>query len=321
MPRVQSLIASDASRSTVIQATAQPALKVSPMELKSEIILTPPRNSATVVLLRDAPAGLEVFLVKRHGLSDVLGGAYVFPGGKLDDSDAQLDEHLHLDLASGSLHGALGEPDLPEAMARGLFVAALRESFEECGVLLASNVSARVTTQAMALMQQGMAFNQILAELTLRLSTSALLPWSRWITPKMASVSSKRFDTRFFVAALPDAQIAHHDDHEATESVWLTPRTALQQYWDRGIELAPPQIMSLAHLSRHSTVDSVLREAKSKLPALVCPEPFDWDGERVLCYPGDERHSVTARALPGPSRLIYRNKRFEPEGGFEALFA
>jgi len=291
------------------------------MELKSEIILTPPRNSATVVLLRDAPAGLEVFLVKRHGLSDVLGGAYVFPGGKLDDSDAQLDEHLHLDLASGSLHGALGEPDLPEAMARGLFVAALRESFEECGVLLASNVSARVTTQAMALMQQGLAFNQILAELSLRLSTSALLPWSRWITPKMASVSSKRFDTRFFVAALPDAQIAHHDDHEATESVWLTPRTALQQYWDRGIELAPPQIMSLAHLSRHSTVDSVLREAKSKLPALVCPEPFDWDGERVLCYPGDERHSVTARALPGPSRLIYRNKRFEPEGGFEALFA
>lgn len=320
MPRVQSLIALNASRSTVIQATALPALKVSPMELKSEIILTPPRNSATVVLLRDAPAGLEVFLVKRHGLSDVLGGAYVFPGGKLDDIDAQLNEH-HLDLASDSLHGALGEPDLPEAMARGLFVAALRESFEECGVLMASNVSAQVTAQAMALMQQGMAFNQILAELSLRLNTSALLPWSRWITPKMASVSSKRFDTRFFVAALPDAQIARHDDHEATESVWLTPRIALQQYWDRSIELAPPQIMSLAHLSRHSSVSSVLNEAKSRLPPLICPEPFDREGERVLCYPGDERHSVTARALPGPSRLVYRNKRFEPEGGFEALFA
>ena len=291
------------------------------MELKSELILTPPRNSATVVLLRDAPQGLEVFLVKRHGLSDVLGGAYVFPGGKVDDSDAQLDEQLHLDMASGVLHRALGEPDLPENLARGLFVAALRESFEECGVLFAGNANAQSTAEAMALMQQGMAFNQTLAELSLRLSTSLLLPWSRWITPKMASVSSKRFDTRFFVAALPEAQVARHDDHEATASAWLPPRTALQQYWDRGIELAPPQIMSLAHLARHPTVASVLNEAKTKLPALICPEPFDREGERVLCYPGDERHSVATRALPGPSRLIYRNNRFEPEGGFEGLFA
>ena len=290
------------------------------MELKSEIILTPPRSSSTVVLLRDAPQGLEVFLVKRHGLSDVLGGAYVFPGGKLDDSDAQLDEHLHLDLTSASLHMALGEPDLPHAMARGLFVAALRESFEECGVLLAGDVSAQVTAKAMALMQQGVAFNQILADLSLRLSTSALMPWSRWITPKMASVSSKRFDTRFFVAALPQEQVARHDDHEATESVWLTPRAALQQYWDRGIELAPPQIMSLSHLSRHGNVASVLAVAQSRTPPLICPEPHDHDGERVLCYPGDARHSVATRALPGPSRLIYRNKRFEPEGGFDALF-
>ena len=289
------------------------------MELPSDIILTSPRNASTVVLTRDAPQGLEIFLVKRHGLSDVLGGAHVFPGGKLDDSDVQLDAHQYLDLDDGSLHLALGEPDLPHAMARGLYVAALRESFEECGVLLAANVSAQVTEKAMTLMQQGVAFNQILADLSLRLSTSALMPWSRWITPKLVSVSSKRFDTRFFVASLPPEQVAQHDNHEATESVWLTPRAALQQYWDGGIELAPPQIMSLSHLSRYANVASVLAAARTQMPPLICPEPFERDGERVLCYPGDTQHSVAARAMPGPSRLTYRNRRFEPEGGFNAL--
>jgi 8-oxo-dGTP pyrophosphatase MutT (NUDIX family) len=290
------------------------------MELRSEVILTPPRDASTVVLLRDAPQGLEVFLVQRHGLSDVLGGAYVFPGGKLDESDSQLGEESHLDQTSNALHTALGESETAPAQARGLFVAALREAFEESGVLFADNADPAMTRDAMQMMRDGVPFNQILAQLQLRLNTSMLAPWSRWITPKMASVSTKRFDTRFFVAAIPEAQVARHDDFETTESVWLSPRAALEQYWARDIELAPPQIMSLSHLARHKTVDTVLAEARSKTPPLICPEPHDHNGERVLCYPGDERHSIAARALPGPTRLIYRNRRFEPASGFEALF-
>ena len=290
------------------------------MELRSDLILTPPRDAATVVLLRDAPQGLEVFLVKRHGLSDVLGGAYVFPGGKLDDSDAQLAEQAHLDQSSDAMHAALGEPEATPAQAKGLYVAALREAFEESGVLFADHADAVKTQEAMRLMREGMPFNQILTALSLRLSTRVLAPWSRWITPKMASVSTKRFDTRFFVAAIPHAQVARHDDFETTESVWLSPRAALEQYWARGIELAPPQIMSLAHLARHNTVETVMSEARTQTPPLVCPEPHDAHGERVLCYPGDARHSVVQRALPGPTRLIYRNRRFEPTDGFEALF-
>jgi 8-oxo-dGTP pyrophosphatase MutT (NUDIX family) len=290
------------------------------MELRSEVILTPPRDASTVVLLRDAPQGLEVFLVQRHGLSDVLGGAYVFPGGKLDESDSQLGEESHLDQTGNALHTALGESETAPAQARGLFVAALREAFEESGVLFADNADPAMTRDAMQMMRDGVPFNQILAQLQLRLNTSMLAPWSRWITPKMASVSTKRFDTRFFVAAIPEAQVARHDDFETTESVWLSPRAALEQYWARDIELAPPQIMSLSHLARHKTVDTVLAEARSKTPPLICPEPHDHNGERVLCYPGDERHSIAARALPGPTRLIYRNRRFEPASGFEALF-
>ena len=288
------------------------------MELNSEIPTAPPRNASTVVLLRDSSDGLEVFLVKRHGLSDVLGGAYVFPGGKLDVADCKLDPVVHLDQEPAHLHAALGEPQTDVCTATGLYVAALREAFEESRVLFSHD---RASAQAALLQDKAKPFNQMLAELQVRLQTRNVLPWSRWITPRMPSVTNKRFDTRFFVAAVPHAQEATHDDHEATESVWLAPRTALQQYWDRKIELAPPQIMSLAHLARHASVDSVIQAARARLPPLVLPEAFDEDGTRVLCYPGDPAHSVRQQALPGRTRLMYRNKRFEPVGGFEALFA
>jgi len=288
------------------------------MELNSEVVTTPPRAAATVVMLRDAPDGLEVFLLKRHGNSDVLGGAYVFPGGKVDPDDADLAGHL--DQPVSELHTALGEPDLDLPTASSFYVAALREAFEESGVLFATEANATQLQQAAGLLRQGLAFDAMLAQLALQLDTRSVLPWSRWITPRMPSVGSKRFDTRFFVAAVPAQQTARHDDYEATASVWLAPRLALQQYWDGQIALAPPQIMSLAHLARHGTVNSVLAEARRRPPPVILPEPFDDNGTRVICYPGDERHPVSERALPGPTRLHFRNQRFEPHGGFEGLF-
>ncbi len=290
------------------------------MELNHQEITTPVRDAATVVMLRDAPSGMEVFLLKRHGLSDVLGGAYVFPGGKVDASDAQLDLASHLDQSPQALHAALNEPELAHLSAAGLYVAALREAFEESGVLFAHDATVASTANAAAMLRDGLGFDAMLANLSLRLQTQSVLPWSRWITPKMASVSHKRFDTRFFVAGVPLHQTAHHANYESTQSVWLQPRTALEQYWNKDIELAPPQIMSLVHLARHNSVASVLDQARNVKPPLVQPEPFDRDGLRVLTYPGDVDHSVRQRALPGPTRLCYRNKRFEPMDGFEALF-
>jgi 8-oxo-dGTP pyrophosphatase MutT (NUDIX family) len=285
------------------------------MELNSEIPIQAPRDAATVVLLRDGAQGLEVFLVKRHGLSDVLGGAYVFPGGKLDAADCDPAHHAHFDRAPHDLHAALGESETDQATACGLFVAALRETFEESGVLLAA---AAVPDTDLPLASTE--FHARLAAQQLRLHTGAVQPWTRWITPRMPSVTNKRFDTRFFIAAMPHGQLAAHDNVETTQSAWLAPRTALEQYWSRDIELAPPQIMSLAHLSRHANVASAMAEAASRPPPVVMPEAFNEGGERVICYPGDAQHSVPARALPGPSRFFWRNKRFEPEGGFDALF-
>jgi len=288
------------------------------MELNTQLIDTPPRPAATVVLLRDGADGLEVFLLKRHGNSDVLGGAYVFPGGKVDAADAGLGSLLSQSAAE--LHAALDEAALDLPAATGFYVAALREAFEESGVLFSTPADAARREQAAAQLRAGQPFGSVLAGLGLQLDTHRVLPWSRWITPRLASVSTKRFDTRFFVAAVPPEQTARHDDFETTDSVWLPPRAALQQYWDGHMALAPPQILSLAHLAHHDTVAGVLDEARHRRPPVIEPAPFDDDGMRVICYPGDERHPVRERALPGPTRLHYRNRRFEPHGGFEGLF-
>ncbi len=293
------------------------------MELNSEIPSAPPRDAATVVILRDSAHGPEVFLVKRHGLSDVLGGAYVFPGGKMDAADSAPGHHAYLDQSPQQLHAALGEPDTAPAIACGLFIAALRETYEEAGVLFAQNAhnGPPAAAPASAATATGSDFHQRLKSGRLRLQTLAVHPWSRWITPRMPSVTNKRFDTRFFISVMPAGQHAAHDDFEATESAWLRPRQALEQYWEREIELAPPQIMSLAHLSRYQTAAQALQAARASVPPVIMPEAYHENDERVICYPGHARHPVAQRALPGPLQLFWRNKRFEPAEGFEALFA
>lgn len=252
------------------------------IEINNEVVHTPPLPSATVMLLRDAPDGLQVLLMRRHAASGVLGGVHVFPGGKLDPDDLA---HPSPDVPPALL-SALAEPALDAATAAALYLAAVRETWEECG---------------------------------LRLDVASLWPWSRWITPRQPSVTNKRFDTRFFVAAAPAGQHAQHDDHEATEVVWTTPREGLQRYWAGEIDLAPPQIMSLAELARLQNVQQALALARSRPPALIEPEPFDEDGCRVICYPGDPRHSQCQPVWLGPTRLTHRNRRFEPEGGLAAL--
>ncbi|WP_353141292.1 NUDIX hydrolase [Limnohabitans sp.] len=295
------------------------------MQLNSEIITTPPRASATVVLLRDEPQkGLEVFLLRRHTDSAVLGGAYVFPGGKLDEADCTTEVHAFLDTSAQVLHSTLGEPDLPLQTAAGLYVAAVREVLEECGVLYARLNDEQALAHGAGqrrLWQQalndGQDFSQVLQGAGLRVDTQHLAPWSRWITPVQPSVTNKRFDTRFFMAVLPQGQQPIHDNIEATDSVWLSPLDALTRYWAGGLSLAPPQIMTLVSLLSHACTASVLNLAKQQTPPLVLPETFDEEGVRNLCYPGDPRHSVQQRAMPGPTRLRFVAGRFEPIQGFK----
>ena len=291
------------------------------MKLNHDVVTTPPRPAATVMLLRDAPGGLEVFLVRRHGLSDVLGGAYVFPGGKVDREDADEALLARADRPAAELHEALGEPELPVATAASMYVAALRETFEEAGLLLASADRPFDAAAAQALARDGLSFTDLLARLDIGLAVGRMVPWTRWITPVIPSIQSKRFDTRFFAVHVAGDTVARHDERETTESEWLAPRAALDRYWAREIALAPPQIMTLAHLSRHREVASALREAASRKPPVIQPEPMNLDGKRVVAYPGDPGHPIATRAIPGPTRLVFQDERFEPVDGYEALFA
>ncbi|QDL38558.1 NUDIX hydrolase [Rhodoferax sediminis] len=276
-----------------------------------------PIPSATVLMLRDAPHGLEVFLLKRHGLSDVLGGAYVFPGGKMDRQDMGFVGRL--DQPTRVLHETLGEPQLSEAQAAALYVAAIREVFEEAGVLFAA-LEAVLTPESWASLHAGRPFGEVLDLVDAPLAVAGLVPWSRWITPVASVRARKHFDARFFVAAVPPGQEPVHDQHEATESVWLAPQRALREYWEGRIQLAAPQIMSLALLSRYRDVAGVLAEARGRKPPCIHPEVFDQGGIHIVCYPGDEGHSMRSRVIPGPTRLSWRNDRYEPEGGLDALF-
>ena len=260
---------------------------MSTMELHFSEITTPPAPAATVILLRSGQPGLQVLLQKRHSTMDVLGGAYVFPGGKVDANDYPSSPTTPMDKSPEQLAEALGQPDIEPALATAFFRAAQRELAEES---------------------------------TIGIGLGELFAWSRWITPRNASVTTKRFDTLFFVAALPEGQTAAHDYQEATDTVWLSPREALQHYWNAQVSLAPPQIMTLAHLARFDSPAEVLAHAASRPPFLVEPEPQDLEGTRWLCYPGDADHSQPVQHMPGPTRLAWRNKRFEPAEGFDAFF-
>ena len=284
-----------------------------------EIINTPPVDAASVLLLRDSDEGLQVLLMHRAQASQVLGGAYVFPGGKVDAADHDLAALQSLSEAPEQLRQRLDEATLAPERAAGLFMAALREAFEECGVLAGQDAGGSALATQLRTQVGHSGWHQSLRQQGQALRTEALLPWSRWITPRQPAVTNKRFDTRFFLTRIDADQHASHDNFETTDSVWLTPRQALSRYAAGDMDLVAPQIMSLYQLKAHRTVDEALHEARQRPPALIEPHPVSEDGKRILTYPGDERHPVPRRAMRGPTRLQLLQGRFVPLGGMAEL--
>ena len=293
--------------------------------LNNAVVETPPRPSSSVLLLRDGTDGLEVLMQRRHERNDVLANAYVFPGGKVDKADGDIEMMSRLDQPGATIHARTADHALDERGAAVYFAAACREIFEEAGLLLAQRadgvpVEAHDAVQAMDLLRQGLSFVEVLERFDLTMQASALIPWTRWITPRQPTVMNKRFDVRFFLARTPPGQTAVHDNHEAVESVWLAPRAALARYQAREMMLAAPQLMSLVELARHASVDAAMHAGAFNWPRLIEPLPFEHEGTRAVAYPGDPLHADPQRAMPGPTRLLFRDGRFEPFGVFEDLF-
>jgi len=253
----------------------------------------PTRDAATVVLARPSPAGPEIFFVKRHADVRFMGGAYVFPGGKLDGADC--DEALRCDLGESDASARLGESD--GRRARGLFVAALRECFEEAGVLL---VDATPEPDELAQMRALVATNPgaLAAEIATRgwtFRATALHAFARWVTPRG---ETRRYDTRFFAAQVPENTVAAHDTGETVASAWLRPVDALARARDGQIVLVPPTYRTVQWLADCETVDEILALASTPPPRFEPVVRTDDEGTLWIVLPGDPLHPEPAPEFP-----------------------
>lgn len=267
-----------------------------------------PRDAATVMLLRPAKGHFEVFMVKRSGLSDVLGEAHVFPGGKVDAADSSAAMLARTEGRETIVPEALGETLAPERLA-AMYIAAARETFEEAGVLLAKNAGGADLKRARERVNAKEDFATVLADAGLKLDLGSLVPWVRWITPEFLA---RRFDARFFLAAAPADQTALHDNYEASHSEWIAPREFAVRWQRDEIKLAPATYKSLMHLAEYDSIESAFADARSRPAPMIMPASHERDGAREIVLPGDPEHPVKERAIPGPTRLRWDGARYAP---------
>jgi 8-oxo-dGTP pyrophosphatase MutT (NUDIX family) len=268
----------------------------------------PPRDAATVIVLRDGDEGIFVFCVLRHAKSGFLGGAVVFPGGKVDASDTSLTWNT---LASDP-HPRASELGIETVSARALAVAACRETLEEAGILPTSG--APLAAEEVELIREDvrLARSSLADALAVRgrkLALDALVPWARWITPE---AESRRFDARFFLLALPEGQVGRHDEHETTLSFWATPKDVLDRFVRGEIFLAPPTTRALELLNSVPNVLKAMEIAEQQSLRPICPRflPGDGGAPPYLALPGDPSHEVRERRVDGPTRFVLQDGIF-----------
>ena len=248
------------------------------------------RDAATVMLCRDGPDGPELFLLARHRDSTFASGALVYPGGAVDEADRNPALRRRADGADGL-----------EERSFALRVAAIREAFEECGVLLARERgktglvnSERVASIrerfAAALADHSLDLLALAETEDLVLACDLLVPFAHWITPE---TQPKRFDTHFFLAGAPPAQGARHDGHESVASVWITPR-ALVEAADAGRWYVMfPTRVNAVKFGRSATVREALAAARAAPVVTVMPRGEKVDGGRRLRIPAEAGYGFT----------------------------
>ncbi|MFE1841744.1 NUDIX hydrolase [Streptomyces sviceus] len=249
-----------------------------------------PRRAATVMLLKDGPAGTVVHMLRRRASMAFAGGAYAYPGGGVDPRD---DEH-QIHWAGPTRAWWAARLGVDETTAQAIVCAAVRETYEEAGVLLAGPTAESVvgdTTGAeweadrAALVARELSFAEFLERRGLVLRSDLLGAWTRWITPEF---EPRRYDTWFFVAALPEGQRTRNASTEADRTVWIRPEDAADGYDKGELLMMPPTIATLRQLTAYGTAAAALAAAPGRDLTPVLAQARLVDGEIVLSWPGHD---------------------------------
>jgi 8-oxo-dGTP pyrophosphatase MutT (NUDIX family) len=262
------------------------------------------RPAATIVLLRDGAQGssgpnLEVFMVVRHHAIDFASGALVFPGGRVDENDFALARNA----------GLCPNPDGLDTATMAFRLAAIRETFEECGVLFArpghstalidgETLRAVERTHRAPLAEGRISFADVLTAFNLLPATDLLAHFAHWITPRH---QPKRYDTQFFLAAAPAEHLAVHDGAEAVDSLWITPRQVLADTAAGRFKLVFATQMNLMKLAHYGTAVEAIEAARSATVVTVLPEATQIDAtRRVMRIPLEAGYGAAEFMVDNP---------------------
>ena len=245
-----------------------------------------PRPASTILLLRDGAGGeIEVFMMVRHYEIDFNSGALVFPGGSVDKGDQEIISRPELYSGGEGL----------DAATLSFRIAAIRETFEESGILLARPRGSATLIDAKrageieaanrtALCETKTTFLKVLTDNGVSLALDELVPYAHWITPEGMP---KRFDTWFFLAAAPPEQAGAHDGKESTDSIWVSPREALAGGESGRFKLPFPTTRNLIKLGKQSGVQAAIDDSRGKPIVTVMPVMTRLNGGRQLRIPAD----------------------------------
>ena len=257
-------------------------------------------------------------MVRRHEGTAFMGGAHVFPGGRVDAADHDGGD----DWCDGIAHAEVQLREMPRGDAIAYHVAAARELFEEAGVLLARDFTGAFVSlagadhdrykRARSAVHDGTMPLRLLVERErLRLALDALVVFAHWVTPP---IDTRQFDTRFFMARVPPRQAPAHDDTETTQSAWVRPSDAIAQSLGGEIVLPPPTYTTLRELERFTSVDGALSWARQRRIVRRMPHLFEQDAQRMLLLPGDPLHpDPPGDEPPIETRFVFVDARWRPE--------
>ncbi len=273
----------------------------------------PASPASTVVLLRNEGQGLEVFLVRRHDAVAFMGGAHVFAGGRVEPSDA---DARWLTITDGIPLATDLMPDVTIDAAVAFHVAAVRETFEEAGVLLARDTEGEMVSlanwdetellrQRHAIATDSTRLFELVQSRRWRLAADAIIYFAHWVTP---AIEARRFDTQFFLAAVPAGQVPSHDAAETTDGVWLRPGDAITRCRAGTLALPPPTWTTLRWLEPFSDVGSALAWGRQQRIPRIEPGFVQQGETRIVTLPGDA-------TMPAVEGFEARETRFLLAGG------